>query len=273
MQGHRKIDAFRVGVVVVLSVGIAALWTMAIYVTYQDRQRIRLEEAIVHPGAVSYGTHSVVTVPMLPSQTRHSSVPVISGHEVWQHAHSGHSATPEIRSDKALYATSSVTVKSLGSGIGANGSSPTSGHPSSASTRGIQYSTTTVSIPLLAQTSSLATSMRTTNAVNNVGASARAGVRPRTAMPGYDGEDGDWINGGSGDWWYYDEDHWRNPYDGETRFDPTLGYVVTWNGSEWVKLTEYDPGVPIGEIPWVWVLFLIGIICLIKKKAVLLHAN
>ena len=74
------------------------------------------------------------------------------------------------------------------------------------------------------------------------------------------GEDGEWSDNGAGDgdWWYNDEGEWRHPYDNETRYDAGEDCMLVWTGSSWVKASEYDPGVPIGDTPWLWMIVLLG---------------
>ena len=111
-------------------------------------------------------------------------------------------------------------------------------------------------MPTLALNSSISSSRTSTaEAYTSVVAGPKR-VKP-TDPPGDEGED-EWQDGGEGDWWYYDEDGWREPNIGETRYDPFLGYTVVWNGSAWVKQSEYDPGVPVGATPWILMLLLAG---------------
>jgi len=254
---------WRIGVLISLSVVLFGLWCLAVYVTYLDTKRVKMEEAVVRPGLVHYGTPSVVS--LLPASTplkAHRLQPMMSGNTVRQLAYSGHASMPaQPTSQYKLYTTSSASSHTVGSGYAGVGGSQSFGGVSANSSRGIRYTNPSVSIPTpaFAQSSKpvYATASSSSSYVSESADTPDDIVRgrPKMVKPSYNGEDGDWINGGSGDWWYYDEDHWRNPYDGETRFDPTLGYTVVWNGSAWVKLTEYDPGVPVGDVPWA--LFLI----------------
>lgn len=256
----------RVCVIVLLSLVSAAIWVAAVYVTYQDRKRLRMEESIVHPGMVNYASNNTQSRVVQLPRIEHNNTPVISGDEVRQYARTGHGGMSEEQSLKPMYEQSSARVRDMGPG-GVVSPSGNETSTSSSSSRGIIYANTAVAMPFPNRGSSLIAR------VSDHSEHTRAGVSTRKAMPGYKGEDGDWINGGEGDWWYYDEDHWRNPLSGETRFDPTLSYVVVWNGAEWVKQTEYDPGLPVGDVPWMYVLFLCGIICIIKKNNVLLQPN
>ena len=109
----------------------------------------------------------------------------------------------------------------------------------------------------------LATTSFASSSAATAAETARYGMGPRRAKPSGepsddDYEKGTWVNGGEGDWWFADEDlgDWRNPNIGEKRIDPDLGYSVVWNGTKWVKESEYDPGVPLGDAPWHWMLLL-----------------
>ena len=263
MQLRRPICKKRIGLLVCLLVLLFGLWSMALVVTYQDHQRIKYEESIVHPGAVTYGTHSIALIPMVSTSPRRSKIPMISGGSVRAYAHSGHAEMPSTQSSQpVIHTLSSATIKTVGSGAGTAiaAASPVT------SSRGIRYTNSSVAMPALAWNS-------TSVIAEQAAASPNTSPRIRKAKPSVSGDDGDWQNGGEGDWWYFDEDHWRAPDLGETRYDETLGYVVVWNGSAWVKVTEYDPLVPVGEVPWLYILFLCTIICVIKKKVVPLRTK
>ena len=248
MQKDTDTKGRRIAIVACCTIVLFGLWVAAIHVSYKDHQRTLQEESIVHPGAVAYGTHSKVTLPPASMRPKRSGAPMISATTIRQYAYAGHAETPAAGpSCPVIHTTSSATVKTVGLGMGST--SAMTGAASTTSARGIQYAAPSVTMPSFAWAS---TSVRSDQDLSSP--AAMPGLR--RAKPLYAGEDGDWINGGAGDWWYYDEDHWRNPYDGETRYDPTLSYTVIWNGSEWVKLTEYDPGVPVGDAPW-WCLFLL----------------
>ena len=65
------------------------LWTVAVYVTYQDAKMARYNVSI-KPGAVNYGTHSTVTMPPVMRTSYRHSTPMISGDVVRAYAHTGH---------------------------------------------------------------------------------------------------------------------------------------------------------------------------------------
>lgn len=249
---------------------LLGLWSVAVYVTYQERQRAM--EITIHPGVVHYGTRTTVSLPPVAESNYPPKIPMVSGVAVRHYAHSGHATMP-LRQAPAqwVYTTSSATVKSVGSG-GAGGGygAAYATTQSSSSSRGIRYGSTSVSMSSLALATLPTYAMTSTSAMTSAsgtsGTAASVAGRPRRVMPGYEGEDGDWRNGGSGDWWYYDEDHWRVPTIGETRYDETLGYVVVWDGEKWVKQTEYDPTVPVGDTPWILLLLMIGVYIVIKNS-------
>ena len=81
----------------------------------------------------------------------------------------------------------------------------------------------------------------------------------RKAKPGGSGNyDGEWRNGGEGDadWWVFNEaaNDWYHVETGNTRIIGLDTYV--WTGSAWVLLTEYEPDVPVGPMPWLFMLLL-----------------
>ena len=111
-----KLTGSRVGMMIAIGVLLTALWLVAAYGTYMESQREKYD-IHVSPGAVSYGTHSTATVPMV-SVSRRQSLPMISGGEVRSYAHQGHASMPSAASSaNGLYTTSSATVKNIGSGI------------------------------------------------------------------------------------------------------------------------------------------------------------
>ena len=234
--------------IVALGAVIAAIWLLAIYGTIHEAQETKYDVS-VRPGAVSYGTRSSVTVPMVSAPARHTAAPMISGSAVRSYAHYGHASMPSSATGSGfkMHTTSSATVHTIGSG-GGGVSSPSGDR--GASSRGITYGGGTVSLPSLA----LVTPVYSSSAEAET--PARYGMGPRRARPSGkpsddDYEEGTWVDGGDGDWWFADEDleDWRQPEVGEERIDGILGYSVTWTGSGWVKSTEYEPGVPLTDAP------------------------
>jgi len=237
--------------IVALCIMTIAVWLTAMYGVYKEITTDKYDVQ-VHPGAVSYGTHSTATIPIVSMPRQHStSVPMISGGTIRSYARSGHAMMPisTASSGYRIHTTSSATVHTVGSGGGGGfASSPSRGQGTSS--RGINYSSPSIAIPTLALLTPTYAAETATPQPNAIG--------PRKAKPTTDGEEGDWSDNGAGDgdWWYMDEDGWRQPNVGETRIDADLGYSVTWTGSEWVKSTEYEPGTPLGDAPWHWMLLL-----------------
>ena len=248
--------------IVALGAIIVAIWILAIYGTIQEEYEMKYD-VTVRPGAVSYGTHSSATMPMVSSPTRHTSAPMISGSAVRSYAHYGHATMPGsgASSGYRMHTTSSAKVQNIGSGSGGGGGTASSSGSRGASSRGMSYSGGSVSMPILSVNSSLLT----TSSVSAAEASAPRGIGPRRAKPTDDGtqhgqemtdtEDGVTI-------WTWDEDKedWVNTTPtGTKKYDSLLGYMVEWNGSEWVKVenqTDPEHPTPLGATPWHWMLLL-----------------
>lgn len=249
---------------------IVAIWMLAIYGTIQEEHEKRYD-VTVRPGAVSYGTHSFATMPMVSALTRHTAAPMISGSAVRSYAHYGHATMPgsAVGSGFKMHTTSSATVHTVGSGGASGGlSSSPSGDRGASSSRGLAYGGGSVSMPTLA----LATTSFASSSVAETAGTTRYGMGPRRMPSAGDGDEGDWVEDTDG-WWYKGEDGWVAVKLNDTRLDPLLGYTVIWNGSEWVKLSEYDPGVPLGDAPWHWMLLLAlgyGIAKMRRRKHVFL---
>lgn len=251
-----------------LCAAVLFLWAVAVYVTYQDTKMARYNVSI-KPGAVNYGTHSTVTMPPVMHTSYRHSTPMISGDAVRAYAHSGHATMPMASygssSGFRIHTTSSASVHSIGGGgsTGGGGMMSSSGGSSS---RGIRYGGGSVSMPMLA----FASNSSKANSAYSVSVQAAPSMRkinPKDS--GIEGDEGEWFDGEEDGWWYYDEDGWRQPYVGETRFDPIAGYTLVWNGSAWVKESEYEPTVPVGATPWLLMLILAGVYALrlsIKSK-------
>ena len=249
--------------IVTLGVLIAAIWMLALYDTIQEEHEKRYN-VTVRPGAVSYGTHSTASVPPLVLPMQRSSAPMISGGMVRSYAHHGHATMPSagVSSGYRMHATSSATVHTIGSGSGSGAGMGTASGTSSTS-RGITYGGGSVSMPVLAvASSSFASSSSSSEAMTS--SSARYGMGPRRAPSAGEGNEGDWAKDTDG-WWYKGEDGWVAVKLNDTRLDPELGYTVIWNGSEWVKLTEYEPGVPLGTTPWLLMILLTCVYALGKN--------
>lgn len=250
----------------VVLVGLCAaalfLWAVAVYVTYQDTKLARYNVSI-KPGAVNYGTHSTVTMPPVMRTSYRHSTPMISGDAVRAYAHTGHATMPMASygssSGFRIHTTSSATVHSIGGGGSAGGGGMMSSSGGSSS-RGIRYGGASVSMPALALAT---TGQGTQSAMSNMAVAYSAG--PRKIKPTGTGEDGEWADGGEGDWWRYDdwEGDWVCPVDGETRIEGgiTYKYVGTYPTGSWVPVGDQgDPTnpTPLGDTPWHWMLILIG---------------
>lgn len=242
------------GMIVAIGVLIAAIWMLAIYDTVQDAHEEKYDVS-VRPGAVSYGTHSSATIPMVSAPTHHTSAPMISGGAIRSYAHYGHAAYTVHHTPYTVHTTSSATVHTIGSGGGGGVSSPPSGGGgASSSSRGITYGGASVSMPTFALVTPV-------YAAENTEMSQRKGAGPRK-MPGWDGDEGD-TEWDEGKWWYWDADsetwvtdeNMQDKYVGLTR--NTGSGIEVWNGSGWVTMGEWNnPGVPVGTTPWLLMAFL-----------------
>lgn len=263
------------GMIVALGALIAAIWMLAIYDTVQDAHEEKYDVS-VRPGAVSYGTHSSATIPIVSAPAHHTSAPMISGSAVRSYAHYGHAAYTVHHTPYTVHTTSYATVHTVGSGGGASGglSSSPSGDRG-ASSRGITYGGASVSMPTLA----LATPVHAATWTSAENGSTGGG--PRKVMPTSGGDDGEWRYGGNtsnpandpGDWWYYDD--WAGEWisaadmgmcpDGEGNF-------WKWDGDSWTHVNDQgDPVLPtpLGDAPWHWILLLaltFGIVKMIQRK-------
>ena len=252
--------------IVALGVLIAAIWMLALYDTIQEEHEKRYN-VTVRPGAVSYGTHSTASVPPLALPMQRSSAPMISGGMVRSYAHHGHATMPSagVSSGYRMHATSSASVKTIGSGGASGGlSSSPSGDRGASSSRGISYSGggsgLSMSMPVLAVNSSM---MAAPVAAAESSRPRAIGPRRTPATPGT--EEGEWKQDEYGGWFIWDEGERVAVKLNDTRLDPLLGYTVIWNGSEWVKLTEYEPGVPLGTTPWLLMILLTCVYALGKN--------
>ena len=225
-------------------------------------------DVTIKPGNVSYGTHSTAAVPMVsPMRSHGTSAPMVTGGAVRSYAHHGHATMPNtsaygsaVPSGKGLYTTSTATVYSIGSG-GGGVSSPLGDR--GASSRGIRYGGGgSVSMPVLALATTSSSASATTLQASSMTAPSRQGMGPRRVKPTYDGTRGDQVtdeDDGTTIWtWDEDLEEWVNTTPiGTTRYDSEKGYMVEWNGTEWVKVSgQADPDTPIGDTPWLFFLLL-----------------
>ena len=228
------------------------LWTVAVYVTYQDAKMARYNVSI-KPGAVNYGTHSTVTMPPVMRTSYRHSTPMISGDVVRAYAHTGHATMPVASNGSSsgfrIHTTSSATVHSIGGGGSAGGGGMMSSIGGSSS-RGIRNSGGSVSMPMLA----FAASSSTVSSAYPSSGLSTPGMKK--VKPNGDGEyNGEYYNG---QWWNDDEENWVDePFVGAIRYNGDV--MERYDGSNWVPVNNQgDPGVPVGATPWILMLLLAG---------------
>ena len=249
------------GMIVTLGAIIVAIWMLAIYGTIQEEHEIKYD-VTVRPGAVSYGTHSSATMPMVSSPTRHTAAPMISGSAVRSYAHYGHAAYTVHHTPYTVHTTSSATVHTIGSGNGGGGGITASSSGGKGGSRGIAYGGGSVSMPTLA----LATTSFASSSAAETAGNARRGLGPRRAPVNEDdGASGERRADDTepGKWWYWDEDEgWVTESEGMNagvKWNDN-GVWYTWNGSTWIPdsgMDVQDPtNTPISDAPWLWMLLL-----------------
>lgn len=261
------------GMIVALGALIAAIWMLAIYDTVQDAHEEKYDVS-VRPGAVSYGTHSSATIPMVSSPMHSTSAPMISGSAVRSYAHYGHAAYTIHHTPYTVHTTSSATVHTVGSGGGASGGlSSSSSGDRGASSRGIAYGGASVSMPILA----LATPTYAATYTNE--GAARNGGGPRKVHDVGGGEmegdyNGEYYDGYNQYWDAINEEWVDDLFDGALKFEGGNTYVYdhTAPGDHWVlQPGSGDPGVPLGDAPWHWILLLAlayGITKMVQRKRI-----
>jgi len=281
----------RGGMIIALGVLLTALWLVIAYGAYEESKREKYEVR-VKPGAVTYGTLSTASVPTVSVPARRSTMPMISGGSVRAYAHSGHASMPKMSgaSNYRLHTTSSATVHSIGGGGSTGGGGAYGGGGASSSSKGINYSSGSVSMPTLAMAtssrsssdvsgltsgiasaaSSFSQSAMTTTETSPTSSPARPG-NIRRSKPSDDGNDGDWSDDGAGDgdWWYWDDwaGEWIKPWDGALRIGEG-GVTYKYEGGEWVPVGDQgDPTnpTPLGDTPWHWMLLLIAGYAIVKR--------
>lgn len=227
------------------------LWTVAVYVTYQDAKMARYNVSI-KPGAVNYGTHSTVTMPPVMRTSYRHSTPMISGDVVRAYAHTGHATMPMASNGSSsgfrIHTTSSATVHSIGGGGSTGGGMMSS--IGGSSSRGIRNSGGSVSMPMLA----FAASSSTVSSAYPSSGLSTPGMKK--VKPNGDGEyNGEYYNG---QWWNDDEENWVDePFVGAIRYNGDV--MERYDGLNWVPVNNQgDPGVPVGATPWILMLLLAG---------------
>lgn len=251
---RNKIKGPRGAAIVFLCIALAAMWLIAVYGTYEDSKREKYEVRIT-PGAVSYGTHSTALMPMAVAPAR-TSVPMVSAGEVRSYAHYGHASAPAAASNKGLYSTSSAKVKTIGSGGMASGSGMMMTTTPSSSSRGINYTTASVSVPMLAVNSSMMTTSQNTQALSQETAT-RFSIGPRRIKPNGDGEYHGEPNG-SGQYWDENEGEWTGLFVGAIKIEGGKVYRCTnVSPEQWEYVRDQEePGSPVGETPWIIMILL-----------------
>lgn len=212
----------------------------------------------VKPGAVHYGTHSSVSMPAVSSRL-HSSVPIVSGGAVRGYAYYGHSSASSTASGTGykLYTTSSATLHSYGGGGGCGGIGASHG---SSSSKGIQYGGSSVSMPTLA--------LGTPAYGAQSSISQNGNMRRIPSSPGT--WEGETAVDGEGEWTWDGEGWSLTIPEGSTKIVDGKTYV--FRSGEWVLIDDQqDPGLPVGDTPWIWMLLLAALYVLYttKKKAAL----
>ena len=257
--------------IVTLGAIIVAIWMLAIYGTIQEEHEKRYD-VTVRPGAVSYGTHSFATVPMVSAPTRHTAAPMISGSAVRSYAHYGHASYAHNSSPvTAIHTTSSATVHTIGSGNGGGNEMAASTTGGKGGSRGIAYGGGSVSVPSLA----LATTSFASSSDANSQKTGRLSSGPRKVHSnGYGGYEGDY-NGEfyEGQYWNEDAGEWVDAlFEGALKYEGEK--IWKYEGGEWKILEDQaDPGVPLGDAPWHWMLLLAlgyGIAKMRRRKHVFL---
>jgi hypothetical protein len=281
----------RGGMIIALGVLLTALWLVIAYGAYEESKREKYEVR-VKPGAVTYGTLSTASVPTVSVPARRSTMPMISGGSVRAYAHSGHASMPKASgaSNYRLHTTSSATVHSIGGGGSTGGGGAYGGGGASSSSKGINYSSGSVSMPTLAMATSSRSSSDVSGLTSGIASAAssfsqsamtttetspassparRGGIRRGT--PTDEGTDGEWKNGGAGDgdWWYWDDwaGEWIKPWDGALRIGEG-GVTYKYEGGEWVPVGDQgDPTnpTPLGDTPWHWMLLLLAVYAIVKR--------
>ena len=252
------------GIIVTLGVLIAAIWMLAIYDTIQEEHEKRYN-VTVRPGAVSYGTHSSATVPMVSAPTRHTAAPMISGSAVRSYAHYGHAVYTVHHTPYTVHTTSSATVHTIGSGGGNGGGTSSYSGGQGSSSRGISYSGggsgLSMSMPVLAVNSSM---MAAPVAAAESSRPRAIGPRRTPATPGT--EEGEWKQDEYGGWFIWDEGEWVALQVGDTRIEGGVTYI--WNGSGWdIVKDQTDPNLtaPVGATPWLLMILLTCVYALGKN--------
>lgn len=242
-------------------------------------------EVNVKPRTTSYSTHSAAVMPSNHFISPRGSMPMVSGNgvcaypmlrssRVHGYAYQEHALMPTtaIGPSYRLRTTSSVAVHSIGLGGSSIG---TGANRNTSSSHDVSYSGRTVAMPSLSMTphahysgSAASPSLLSTETyaftTSATASQRRFGSR---RAPGYAGtEEGDEAEDG-GKYWYWDGEEWIDIGDvpvGTIKIEG--GVTYRWNGSSWeVVGDQKDPGIPVGDTPWLWMLFCVLVFYLVKS--------
>ena len=241
----------RKGVIVFASVVFLSIFVIAVFDAYEYKAQALGHSVHLSPSSANYGT--VSSAPVTVAVPMRSTAPMLSGGTIRGYAYSGHSSMPKTSGTSGagfkIHTTSSASMHSYGSGGGGGGSvGAGGGSSSSSSSRGIQSSGVAYSMPTLA----LVVPSYASNSGQNV-------LRPRYE-PGYSGTSEGERGEEGGKYWIWDGEEWIEegaiPV-GTTKIEGGITY--RWDGHDWVVVGDQaDPGVPIGDTPWLWMIILLG---------------
>lgn len=256
----------RFGILFTLGVLLVIFMLIAAYIRFEESDCEKYATNI-KPGVVHYGSPCTAIMPDLSFSVQHRSAPMISGGDVQAFAHYGHASMPMMTSGTSFrtHTFSSATVHTVGSGGGGGGHTVSTNNSTSSSSRGINPSVGTFSMPTLAIVTTTRNSDKNTFSATAKRAyvpsehtsAPRRGISARR-LPGYPGEEeGDEVTDGDGTW-MWDGEQWTLiggiPV-GTTKIDGGITYQ--WNGSSWeIVGNQQDPGLPLGDTPWVWMILL-----------------
>ena len=238
----------RTGVIILASVVFMSIFVIAFLDAYEQKVHSLGHTVHLSPSSANYGT--IYSAPSTVAVPIHNTAPMLSGGAIRSHAYTRHSSLPgqsgTSSSGFKIHTTSSASLHSYGSGGGGGAMGTGGGSSSSSSSCGIQSSGISASIP----TPTLAIPTFASNSGQNV-------ARPRY-MPSYTGYDEEITTDEDGTWlWDTEQDKWvlLEPAIGATKIEG--GNTYRWNGSSWEVISnQQDPGLPLGNTPWFWMLLL-----------------
>ena len=252
----------RKSVIILASLVFAVIFSLAAYSAYVQ-QTDQAHSVHLSPISANYGTLSTAR-PQALAVPMQSTAPFLSGGEIRSYAYNGHATMPKATSAGSgfkIHTTSSATVHTIGSGGGGGGAFA---RGTSSSSRGMTQQAAATSVSFPSQT--MVTPVMTPTTTTTETTPSKYGIAPRRA-PGYSGSyEGEQGEDG-GKYWIWDGESWIEtgaiPV-GTTKIKDGITY--RWNGSEWEVIgNQQDPGVPVGNAPWLLLLFLAGIYARHKK--------